>query len=108
MFRNRNLLFTGGIGRVRGYKGGVGRGLGRGMGAGRRFSSPNCDFFPDRPRGWWAMPQYQTPPPKDAVWDPTTGEPRNIEAIDYEILMIEKQMNEMKKEIEQLKSLKAK
>jgi hypothetical protein len=84
----------------------LGRAYGRGLGAGRRFISPNCDFYPDRPRGWWAMPEYQTPPPKTATWNPNTGDPENIEAIDYEILMIEKQMEEMKKEIEQLKILK--
>ncbi|MHA1452107.1 MAG: hypothetical protein ACTSRD_04525 [Promethearchaeota archaeon] len=91
----------------RGYGRGMGGGYGRGMGPGRRFASPNCDFYPDRPRGWWAIPQYQAPP-QEAVWDTNTGDPKNIEAIDYEILMIEKQMEEMKKEIEQLKSIKNK
>ena len=108
MFRYRRYYYGLGYGRGRGYGLGMGRGLGRGLGTGRRFASPNCDFYPDRPRGWWAMPQYQTQPPQDAVWDTITGDPKNIEAIDYEILMIEKQMEEMKKEIEQLKALKNK
>ena len=104
----RRYYYGPGYGMGRGYGRGMGRGYGRGIGAGRRFTSPYCDFFPDRPRGWWAMPQYQTPPPQTAIWDNSTGEPQNIEAIDYEILMIEKQMEEMKKEIEQLKALKNK
>jgi hypothetical protein len=108
MYRYRTFWYGPGYGRGRG----MGMGFGRGMGRGRRFYSPNCDFFPDRPRGWWAMPQYQNqaptynPPPDTARWDSQTGEPKNIEAIDYEIVMLEKQMEEMKKEIEQLKSLK--
>ncbi|MBN2154854.1 MAG: hypothetical protein JW776_02265 [Candidatus Lokiarchaeota archaeon] len=115
MYRNRTYWYGPGYGRGRGF--GLGLGFGRGAGRGRRFYSPNCDFYPDRPRGWWAMPQYQNmslgnpvygTPPQDAVWDNVTGEPKNIEAIDYEILLIEKQMEEMKKEIEQLKSLKKK
>lgn len=41
------------------------RQFGRGNGQGkrrRRFhnSSPNCDFHPDKPRGWWKMPQYKS------------------------------------------------
>lgn len=104
MFRYRRNYYGPGYGRGRGG----GLGMGRGLGAGRRYASPNCDFFPDRPRGWWAMPQYQTLPPKTATWNPNTGAPENVEAIDYEILMIEKQMEEMKKEIEQLKTLKNK
>ena len=110
MYRFRTYFYGPGYGRGRGY--GLGYGRVMGMGRGRRFASPNCDFYPDRPRGWWAMPQFQnvdtvySPPPQGAVWDNTSGEPKNIEAIDYEVLMIEKQMEEMKKEIEQLKSLK--
>ena len=107
MYRFRTFFYGPGYGRGRGNGRGIGRGMGRGMGSGRRFVSPNCDFYPDRPRGWWALPQYQTPP-QEAVWDINTGDPKNIEAIDYEVLMIEKQMEEMKKEIEQLKSLKNK
>lgn len=114
MYRFRTFMNGPGYGRGRGYGQGMGRGFGRGMGPGRRFTSPNCDFYPNRPRGWWIMPHYQqvdktySPPPQEATWDSDTGEPKNIEAIDYEILMIEKQMEEMKKEIEQLKSLKTK
>jgi hypothetical protein len=110
MYRYRTFFYGPGYGR--GYGAGMGRGMG--LGRGRRFASPNCDFFPDRPRGWWTMPQFQnadakfTFPPQTAAWDSTTGKPKNNEAIDYEILMIEKQMEEMKKEIEQLKSLKTK
>lgn len=108
MYRFRTFFNGPGYGRGRGYSRGMGRGFGRGMGPGRRFASPNCDFYPDRPRGWWAMSQYQTTPPKEATWDSVTGDPQNLEAIDYEIVMIEKQMEEMKKEIEQLKALKNK
>ncbi|TFG21451.1 MAG: hypothetical protein EU530_00415 [Promethearchaeota archaeon] len=104
MYRFRTYFYGPGYGRGRG----MGRGYGRGMGPGRQFASPNCDFYPDRPRGWWTMPQFQNAPPKEAIWDSFTGDPQNIEAIDYEIVMIEKQMEEMKKEIEQLKSLKNK
>ncbi len=107
MFRNRRYFNGPGYGRGQGYGQGMGRGFGRGLGPGRRFSSPNCDFFPDRPRGWWTMPQYQEPVPKNAIWNNKSGEPQNNEAITYEIQMIEKEMEEMKKEIEHLKSLKS-
>ena len=102
--RYRTYYYGPGYGRGRGF----GLGMGRGYGSGRRFSSPNCDFFPDRPRGWWAMPQYQISPPQGAVWDDTTGEPKNIEAIDFEIQNLEKEMEELRKEIEHLKTLKNK
>ena len=85
---------------------GYGAGYGRGFGPGRRWSSPYCDWYPDRPRGWWAMPEYTTPP-EGAEYNTTTGYPSNQEAIDYEISMVEKTIEDLKKEIIRLKSLKS-
>jgi hypothetical protein len=93
---------------------GYGRGGGRGYGlGGRRFYSPNCDWYPDLPRGWWAMPEYQSrlkdmdfaPPPESARWD-TYGVPKSPEAINYEISLVKKQIESLKEEIEYLESLR--
>jgi len=92
-----------------GRGGGYGRGYGRGV---RRFS-PNCDWFPDRPRGWWAIPEYQAqidnpdyiPPPGGTPWTPYY-KPNNLEEINYEISMLEKEIERLKKAIINLDSLK--
>ena len=90
-----------------------GRGWGYGPGVGRRrFASPYCDWYPDRPRGWWAMPEYQgdlqgsgyVVPPAGARWDPY-GKPDNKEAIDHEISLLQREIEVLQKEIEHLKSL---
>ena len=118
MYRRRNDYGpryergVGGRGQGRGY--GVGYSPGRGVGFGprRRFVSPFCDYYPDRPRGWWVMPEYQgevqragfVAPPAEAVWDPT-GKPENPEAVEYEISIIQKQMELLQEEIKNLKAL---
>ncbi len=106
MYRARRFY---GAGYGRGYGGrGYGRGWGAGYGPGRRFSSPNCDYYPDRPRGWWGMPEYEgtsfVAPPAGASWDPY-GMPETPEAIAHEISTIQKQMEALQKEIERLKAL---
>lgn len=117
MYRNRRYAngprYGRGVGYGRGY-GGYGPGQGYGPGRGRRFSSPNCDYYPDRPRGWWAMPDSQglpgeigwTAPPTGARWDPYSGTPDNQEAIDYDISRVEKEIESLQKEIEYLKKIK--
>lgn len=110
-YRNRQYAYGSGYGP--GY--GPGRGYGRGpaRGYGRRWASPNCDWYPDRPRGWWAMPGYSsqfpdptiTPPPEGAIYD-TFGRPSNQDALDYEISMTEKTIKDLQKEIVKLKSVK--
>ena len=91
---------------------GYGRGPARGYGFGMRRFSPNCDWFPDRPRGWWAMPEFRSQvtdpnslPPETANFD-SFGRPINQDAIDYEISMVEKTIEDLQKEISRLKSLK--
>ncbi len=117
MYRNRRYAYGPRYGRGVGYGRGAGRygpGQGFGPGGGRRFYSPNCDFYPDRPRGWWAMganPEYPedigwTAPPAGARWDPYSGVPENQEAIDYEISRVEKELESLEKEKEYLKKLK--
>ena len=110
MFRYRRYGPGPGYGRGLGY----GRGWGRGYGlGGRRFYSPYCDWYPELPRGWWAMPEYQSrlkdmdfvPPPDSARWDPY-GTPKSPEAIDYEISLVKKQIESLKEEIEYLESLR--
>ena len=103
MFRGRR--------RVNGPRYGKGRGYGRGYGSrgyGYRSCGPNCDWYPDRPRGWWTMPEYEgagfTAPPAGAKWDPY-GKPETPEAIEYEISLIQRQVEALQKEIEQLKLL---
>ena len=118
MFGRRRFMRYGqgygqGYGRGRGYADYGGRGWRNYQGYGRRFVSPNCDWFPDRPRGQWTMPEYQSQiseegiysPPVDARWDPT-GKPLNAETIEYEISWIEKQVESLQKDIEYLKSIK--
>ncbi|MHA1304612.1 MAG: hypothetical protein ACTSQE_05940 [Candidatus Heimdallarchaeaceae archaeon] len=116
-YRNWRYGYGPGYGRGMGYARGFGRGWGRGYGVGyrRRWVSPNCDFFPDLPRGWWAMPQYQdrlnelgfAAPPSAARWDPY-GAPKTTEPIDYEISLIEQQIDNLQKEIELLEKEKEK
>ncbi len=120
MFGRRRFMRYGpgyGYGYGSGYGPGYGRGRGYaaygGRGYGRRFVSPNCDWFPDRPRGWWVNPEYQSQiseegiysPPVDARWD-VAGKPLNAETIEYEISWIEKQVESFQKDIEYLKSIK--
>ncbi|MHA1200194.1 MAG: hypothetical protein ACTSQF_12785 [Candidatus Heimdallarchaeaceae archaeon] len=104
MFRGRRRDYGTRYGRGRGY----GAGYGPGWGPGRRFSSPYCDYYPDRPRGWWAMPEYEgagfVAPPAGARWDPY-GKPETPEAIEHEISLIQSQVEALQKEIVQLKSL---
>ncbi len=108
MFRNRRYGPGPSYGRGLGY--GRGRGYG---GGGRRGYSPNCDWYPDLPRGWWAMPEYQSrlkdtgfvSPPESARWDPY-GVPKSPEAIDYEISLLKKHIESLKEEIEYLESLR--
>ena len=110
-YRNRQYAYGPGYGPGAGY--GYGRGPARGYGRGRRWASPNCDWYPDRPRGWWAMPGYSsqfpdptiTPPPEGAIYD-TFGRPSNPDALDYEISMIENTIKDLQKEIVKLKSVK--
>ena len=96
----------------RGYGPGYGYGSGYGAGFGRRrFDGPICDWFPDRPRGWWAMPEYQAEleatgmgaPPAGATWDPYDGKPVSKEAVEYEISLIQKHIEALQKEIEELR-----
>ena len=103
-FRQRRFAQGPGIGRGRFYQRG---------GFGRRYYSPNCDWHPDLPRGWWAMPEYQdrvrdagwVAPPATARWDPY-GKPNNPEAVEHEISLIQKQVKALQDEIEYLKDLK--
>ncbi|GAG89073.1 unnamed protein product [marine sediment metagenome] len=116
--RRRFMRYGQGYGQGYGYGPGRGRGRGYadygGRGYGRRFVSPNCDWFPDRPRGWWVMPEYQSQiseegtysPPVDARWDPT-GKPLNEETVEYEISWIEKQIESLQKDIKLLQSMKS-
>jgi cell division protein FtsI/penicillin-binding protein 2 len=46
-----------------------------------------------------------TPPPEGAIYD-TFGRPTNQDALDYEISMIEKTIEDLQKEIIKLKSVK--
>ena len=108
-FRQRGFYRGPGMGRGRFYYGG---GYGRG-GYGRRYYSPYCDWYPDLPRGWWAMPEYQerirelgwVNPPAAARWDPY-GKPSNPEAVEHEISMLQKQIEALQDEINYLKDLK--
>ena len=104
MFRGRRRDYGARYGRGRGY----GAGYGPGWGPGRRFSSPYCDYYPDRPRGWWATPEYEgagfVAPPTGARWDPY-GKPETPEAIEHEISLVQKQIEALQKEIELLKGL---
>ena len=104
VYRNRRNYYGPGYGPGQGYGRGYGRGSARGYGPGRRWLSPNCDLYPDRPRGWLAIPEFDSPP-EGAVYD-TYGQPTNQDAIEYEISMIEKTIESLSKEIIKLKSLK--
>ncbi len=114
MYRSRRNTYGPryGSGYGRGYGRGPG-GFGPGPGRGRRFYSPNCDWYPDRPRGWWASPEYQeqsedigwTAPPLGARWDPYSGAPENTEAIEHEVAMIQKQIESLQKELSRLKNI---
>ena len=113
MYRNRNYGYGPRYGRGLGYGRYGPAGYGFGPGRGRRFASPNCDWYPDRPRGWWAMPEFRDPedigwtaPPAEAKWDPYSGVPENSEAIDYEISRVEKEIEVLHKQIEYLKKLR--
>ena len=113
MYRFRRYAYGPRFGRGMGYAR-YGPGPGFGPGRGRRAYSPYCDWYPDLPRGWWGMPEYQErlgdigwiAPPSGARWDPYSGDPENTEAIDYEISLIEKQIEGLNKEIEHLKKIK--
>ena len=113
VYRNRRNYYGPGYGPGQGYGRGYGRGPARCYGSGRRCLIPNCDWYPDQPRGWWAMPGYVSqgsdtnvsPPPEGAVYD-TYGRPTNEDAIEYEISMIEKTIEDLHKEISKLKSIK--
>ena len=104
-YRNYRRDYSPGMGLGRWYRRGYGRGL-------RRYS-PNCDWFPDRPRGWWAVPEFQSqiadpdyvPPPSGVTWGPY-GKPENLEEINYEISLLEKDIERLKKAIINLNSLK--
>ena len=84
---------------------GRGRGYGRGYGVGRRWYSPNCDWYPDRPRGWWAMPDY-TSQREGLDYGPPYIKPENIENINQEISLLEGEIERLKKAIINLQSLK--
>ncbi len=103
-FRHRRFERGPNIGRRRFFSG---------YGYKRRYYSPNCDWYPDLPRGWWAMPEYQervrelgvVAPPAAARWD-SYGKPSNPEAIEHEISIIQKQIEALQDEIQYLKDLK--
>ena len=92
---------------------GMGRGYSRGYGMGRRWYSPNCDWYPDRPRGWWAMQEYgpqrdgleDIPPPAGGVWSPYS-KPENLEDVNQEITLLESEIERLKKAIINLQSIK--
>ena len=100
--------------RYRRYYGpGRGRGYGRGYARGPRGFSPYCDWYPDRPRGWWALPEYQSqidnpefiPPLRRASWPPY-DQKMNLEEINYEISILEQEIERLNKAIINLQSLK--
>ena len=115
MFRIRRYRPSTGRGRETYYGGGV-RGdydYSRGFPRRRRFYSPYCDRYPNLPRGWWALPEYQSKlqelgyksPGETERWD-YYGAPKTPEAIEHEIFIIEKQIEELKEEMDYLRSLK--
>ncbi len=89
----------------RNYGPGRGRGFGQRYARGPRRFSPNCDWYPDRPRGWWTLPEYQQQI-DNPDFVPPYGRPENLEEINYEISLLEKEIERLNKAIINLQSIK--